>query len=79
MVLLLVEILKVGEIIHLENLIQSMLDLKIKFPIWVLNSNNVWEQDGVVFIDNTVLDDLNQKGDTLGKRRLQTPLKNLFN
>ena len=56
-----------------------MLDLNIKFPIWVINSDNVWEQDGVVFIDNTVLDDLNQKGDTLGQRRLQTPLKNLFN
>ena len=32
-----------------------MLDLKIKFPVWVINSDNVWEQDGVVFIDNTVL------------------------
>ena len=47
--------------------------------LYVINSNNVWEQDGIVFIDNTVLDDLNQKGNTLGKRRLQTPLKNLFN
>ena len=56
-----------------------MLDLKIKFPIWVLNSDNIWEQDGIIFIDEKVLDDRNQKGDTIGKRRLQTPLKNLFN
>ncbi len=56
-----------------------MLDLKIKFPIWVINSDNIWEQDGIIFIDDKVLDDRNQKGDTVGKRRLQTPLKNLFN
>ena len=56
-----------------------MLDLKIKFPVWVINSDNVWEQDGIIFIDDKVLDDRNQKGDTIGKRRLQTPLKNLFN
>ena len=56
-----------------------MLDLKIKFPIWVINSDNIWEQDGILFIDEKVLDDRNQKGDTIGKRRLQTPLKNLFN
>ena len=56
-----------------------MLDLKIKFPIWVINSDNIWEQDGIIFIDEKVLDDRNQKGDTIGKRRLQTPLKNLFN
>jgi len=60
-------------IIHLESLKSYMLDLNIKFPIWVINSDNVWEQDGIVFLDNTVLDDLNQKGDTIGKRRLQTP------
>ena len=58
---------------------RCMLDLKIKFPIWVINSDNIWEQDGIVFIDEKVLDDRNQKGDTIGKRRLQTPLKNLFN
>ena len=56
-----------------------MLDLKIKFPVWVINSDNIWEQDGIIFIDDKVLDDRNQKGDTIGKRRLQTPLKNLFN
>ena len=56
-----------------------MLDLKIKFPIWVLNSDNIWEQDGIIFIHEKALDDTNQKGDTIGQRRLQTPLKNLFN
>ena len=43
-----------------------MLDLKIKFPVWVINSDNIWEQDGIIFIDDKVLDDRNQKGDTIG-------------
>ena len=34
------------------SLIRCMLDLKIKFPIWVINSDNIWEQDGIIFIDD---------------------------
>ena len=54
-----------------------MLDLNIKFPVWVINSDNVWEQDGVVFIDNTVLDDLNQKA-TFFLNKLEK-VKNTYN
>ena len=38
-----------------------MLDLNIKFPIWVINSDNVWEQDGIIFIDDKVLDEYTNK------------------
>jgi|TARA_R110002012_G_scaffold254493_2_gene433568 hypothetical protein len=55
-----------------------MVNFNLVFPVYVLNSDNIWEQDGIVFIDEKVLDDLNQTGDTIGRRRLQTPLKGLF-
>lgn len=64
--------------IALVNTLSCMVNLNLVFPVYVLNSDNVWEQDGIVFIENQVLDDLNQTGDTIGRRRLQTPLKNLF-
>ena len=51
---------------------------RIVFPVFVLHTDNVEEIDGILFIDNQVLDDLNMKGDTLGLRRLQTPMKGLY-
>ena len=55
-----------------------MVRFNLVFPVYVLNSDNIWNQDGIVLIDEKVLDDLNQTGDTIGQRRLKTPLKNLF-
>jgi len=57
---------------------KCMVRFDLVYPVYVLNSQNIWEQDGIVFIDDKVLDDLNQTGDTIGQRRLRTPLKNLF-
>jgi hypothetical protein len=34
--------------------------------------------DGLVTIDGLIVDDRNMSGNTLGKRRLQTPFKSLF-
>ena len=64
--------------IALVNTKSYMVNFNLVFPVYVLNSDNVWAQDGIVFIDEKVLDDLNQTGDTIGQRRLKTPLKNLF-
>jgi len=51
---------------------------KIKFPVYELPNGN-WERlDGLLFLDGQVVDDINQRGDTLGQRRLQTPHKNLM-
>ena len=52
---------------------------KIIFPVFVLHTDNIELIDGILFIDNQILDDTNMSGDTLGKRRLQTPMKGLYN
>ena len=51
---------------------------KIEFPIFVVHTNNIELIDGILFIDNQILDDRNMKGRTLGIRRLQTPMKGLY-
>ena len=49
----------------------------IKFPAFKLPSSNWHVQDGLVYLDNQILDDTNAPGETLGQRRLHTPLKGL--
>lgn len=45
---------------------------KIQFPVFILPSGN-WELvDGLLLIDNQIVDDKNMPGATLGIRRLQT-------
>jgi len=48
------------------------------FPIYVIHSDNVELIDGILWLDNQVLDDKNMLGHTLGIRRLQTEMKNLY-
>jgi hypothetical protein len=43
----------------------------------MLPSDNISKEDGIVYVDGQVVDDRNMPGDTLGKRRLQTPFKDL--
>jgi hypothetical protein len=47
------------------------------YPVYQLESSNWSLIDGILFLDNRVLDDTNMPGDTLGKRRLQTPFNDL--
>ena len=42
----------------------------IAFPAFPLPSSNWEEQDGLLYLDNKLLDDKNMKGKTLGRRRL---------
>ena len=51
---------------------------KITFPVFVLGSDNWSTQDGLVYLDGLLLDDKNIVANTLGKRRLLTPFKNLY-
>lgn len=51
---------------------------KIEFPIFVVHTDNIELIDGILWIDNQVLDDLNVEGSTLGKRRLQSPMKSMY-
>ena len=46
---------------------------KIKFPVYTLPSSNWSKVDGLLLLDNIVLDDRNMPGASLGIRRLQTP------
>lgn len=49
----------------------------VKFPVYLLWSDN-WElADGLLFVDQKLVDDKNMPGATLGIRRMQTPHKAL--
>ena len=50
----------------------------IEFPVFVLHTDNIELIDGILWIDNQVLDDKNMLGITLGMRRLQSPMKGLY-
>ena len=51
---------------------------KIKFPIFVLHTDDIMSVDGILWIENQVLDDTNMKGETLGMRRLQSPMPSIY-
>ena len=51
---------------------------EIRWPIYVLHSDEVEIRDGLLFCDTQIVDDKNMKGDSLGLRRLQTPHKNFI-
>jgi hypothetical protein len=52
---------------------------KLKFPVYMLPSEDWERSDGLVFMEGLILDDRNMEGETLGIRRLQTPFqKSLF-
>jgi len=51
--------------------------INITFPVFLLDSGNWEEYDGLLFLDTMILDDKNQSGKTLGARRMQTPHRNL--
>jgi len=50
----------------------------LQFPLFVLPSDDRWIQDGVLFIQNQVVDERNMPGKTLGTRRLQCGRKDLL-
>ena len=51
---------------------------KLTFPCFVIHSDNVELIDGILWIDDQVLDDKNMLGTTLGRRRIQTPMKSIY-
>ena len=56
--------------------VQTTLTL-CKFPMYVL-SEEPELVDGLVWINDEVVDDRNMLGKTIGHRRLQTPMKSLY-
>ena len=51
---------------------------KIKFPLFVVHTDNIIKSDGLLWVDDKILDDTNMKGKTLGLRRLQSPMKSIY-
>jgi hypothetical protein len=41
----------------------------IKFPVYTISSEEVRYEDGLLFIAGKIVDDRNESGDTIGKRR----------
>lgn len=50
----------------------------IKFPVFPLPTSNWSRSDNLLIVDDKVVDDLNQIGESLGVRRIQTPIKELY-
>ena len=50
----------------------------IIFPVFVIHSDNIEEIDGILWLDDQVLDDKNMQGDSLGLRRIQTPMQSIY-
>jgi len=50
----------------------------IRFPVYVVHTDDVATRDGLLWCDGKVIDDYNVKGHTIGIRRLQTPQKDLY-
>lgn len=48
---------------------------KISFPAFILPCSNWQNLDGLIYVDNRIVDDRNMPGATLGARRLQSPHK----
>ena len=48
------------------------------YPLYVIHSDNVELIDGILWLDDQVLDDKNMFGDTLGMRRLQSPMDSMY-
>ena len=51
---------------------------RLKFPIYPIHTDEILLVDGLLWIENQVLDDRNMKGETLGLRRLQSPMKSIY-
>lgn len=48
------------------------------FPVYQIPSDNWTFSDGLLFIDDMLVDDTNMPGESLGVRRIQTPFRDLM-
>ena len=62
----------------LASLKPSMIYDKIIFPVFTIHTDDVVLSDGLLWIENKVVDDTNMKGETLGMRRLQSPMSSIY-
>ena len=50
----------------------------VRFPIYVVHTDDIINRDGILCCEGSVIDDTNVKGSSIGERRLKTPMKNLY-
>ena len=62
----------------LASLKPSMIYDRLTFPVFTIHTDDVVLSDGLLWIENKVLDDTNMKGETLGMRRLQSPMNSIY-
>ena len=62
----------------MESLNLNMIYDALNFPVFVVHTNNVELVDGLLWVEGEIIDDTNMRGDTLGKRRLQSPMKSIY-
>ena len=48
----------------------------VRFPIYVVHTDDIINRDGILWCEGAVIDDTNTKGSSIGERRLKTPMKN---
>jgi hypothetical protein len=63
---------------RLGSLKPNMIYDKITFPIFTLHTDEIMFVDGILWIENQVLDDTNVKEKTLGLRRLKSPMNSMY-
>ena len=51
---------------------------KVSFPVYKMESGDWTRADGLLFMNDQLVDDTNQEGETLGVRRMQTPFKDKY-
>ena len=65
--------------IYLKNMKSRAYTIKdLTFPLFVIHTDNTEVIDGILWIEDQVLDDLNMSGETLGLRRIQSPMKSIY-
>ena len=63
---------------HKKNDYQVTSKEELIFPLYIIHSDNVELIDGILWLDDQVLDDKNMDGNTLGRRRIQSPMKSIY-
>ena len=50
----------------------------VRFPVYVVHTDDVVSRDGILWCEGQVIDDKNVSGESIGQRRLSTPHRNLY-
>lgn len=58
---------------------KTVKDLRnLQFPLYPIHSDNWYQQDGLTYVETSIVDDRNKPGNSIGLRRLQSGRKNLY-